>query len=625
MNNLKRVLSTVLAETMLAGMMVVGASAADFSDADKIEHTDAVNTLVALNVINGKDDGTYDPEGIVTRAEMAKLITVTLNGGKDPVLGTKVTPTYTDIKGHWAESYIEYCSSLGIIGGRGDGTFDPNGTVTGTEAAKMMLVAMGWDATIFNFIGADWAINVAVEANKAGLYEDLEGMNPSATISRDDAAQLVYNAIQAGTMSLSWHQDMTDGSISQSYSLTGDSLFETKFNGLVKYGYISGISYNEDKGEYTYSISNGSVFGYTGNDVVAADDLADDVVIAEDYSDLFGMKVKVLSKKNSSTVYGMYAKGAVVVEGTVGALTNPAATDTTIKVDGTKYTLDGTAASVIVYNYNDAAHNGSIDVNKDAAVAYEKFVGIDNDGNGKIDICVGYPVYVGEVTFSGKTTVTAAGKTFSLDEDTGLYTCSEAIGAIEAGSEISIPAVKKGDYISITLDTVTGKPYEATVLETLDGKVEAKRGTNEVKVNGDWYVETISEALTLGTEYTFQVVNGYLVAQEGITSTTTDLMAIAKLGTGTDINGATDAKVAFTDGSTATVKVKAANDTTVVKVGALYTYELEDGIYKVKTATTANTGYTYAVSGQTFDADTDRLSDSTDTTRIADDAVVFMM
>ena len=97
MNNLKRVLSMGLTGAMLAGMMVVGASAADFKDADEIEHTDAVNTLVALNVINGKDDGSYDPNGIVTRAEMAKLITVALNGGKDPVLGTKTTPTYTDI------------------------------------------------------------------------------------------------------------------------------------------------------------------------------------------------------------------------------------------------------------------------------------------------------------------------------------------------------------------------------------------------------------------------------------------------------------------------------------------------------------------------------------------------
>ena len=43
----------------------------------------------------------------------------------------------TDVKGHWAESYINYCYSLGIIAGRGNGKFDPAATVTGNEAAKM--------------------------------------------------------------------------------------------------------------------------------------------------------------------------------------------------------------------------------------------------------------------------------------------------------------------------------------------------------------------------------------------------------------------------------------------------------------------------------------------------------
>lgn len=75
MRNLKRVLSLALASVMLIGMMVVGASAAnydDFSDKDKIVNKEAVSTLVELGVIAGKDDGTYDPTGIVTRGEMAK-------------------------------------------------------------------------------------------------------------------------------------------------------------------------------------------------------------------------------------------------------------------------------------------------------------------------------------------------------------------------------------------------------------------------------------------------------------------------------------------------------------------------------------------------------------------------
>ena len=86
MRNLKRALSLALALVMVLSMMVVGASAVsadDFSDSADIVNKEAVTVLATLNVINGKDDGSYDPTGNVTRGEMAKMICVILNGGND--------------------------------------------------------------------------------------------------------------------------------------------------------------------------------------------------------------------------------------------------------------------------------------------------------------------------------------------------------------------------------------------------------------------------------------------------------------------------------------------------------------------------------------------------------------
>ena len=139
MRNLKRVLSLALALVMMLSLMIVSAGAAStydsFTDKDEIVNTEAVNTMVSLGVIDGKDDGSFDPTGIVTRAEMAKLIAVTMNGGTDPLLGSNTTATqFTDTKGHWAEAYIAWCVNLGVINGRGDGTFGPDETVTGTAA-----------------------------------------------------------------------------------------------------------------------------------------------------------------------------------------------------------------------------------------------------------------------------------------------------------------------------------------------------------------------------------------------------------------------------------------------------------------------------------------------------------
>ena len=190
MKTLNKTLSLVLVLVMVLGLFGV-ASATDFKDDAQIENQKAVQTAVALNIINGKDGNTFDPTGIVKRGEMCKMICVALNGGTEPTLGTLATPSFTDIAGHWAEKYVEYCYGLGIVAGNGDGTFAPDATVTGSQAAKMMLVAMNYKADVFGFTGPAWETRVNVEANKAGLYADLGGLNASEALSRDNAAQLI--------------------------------------------------------------------------------------------------------------------------------------------------------------------------------------------------------------------------------------------------------------------------------------------------------------------------------------------------------------------------------------------------------------------------------------------------
>lgn len=185
--------------------------AASFSDAGQIVHTDAVESMVELGIINGKEDGSYfDPGGDVTRAEMAKMICVALNGGTAPEYEASGY-SFSDTADSWAADYIEYCFSLGIISGRGDGTFDPDAPVTGTEAAKMLLVAMGYDAEIEGFTGPGWADAVTARAGEKNLFGGLESSDASAPFIRDDAAQLIYNAINAVTVSYESETVTVDG------------------------------------------------------------------------------------------------------------------------------------------------------------------------------------------------------------------------------------------------------------------------------------------------------------------------------------------------------------------------------------------------------------------------------
>ena len=198
MRNLKRALSLLLAAVMVIGMMVVGASAVsynDFPDRDEIVNKDAVSMLTTLGIIEGTDQGTYNPTGDVDRAQMAKMISVALTNNEDcDTLYQNVNSGLTDISANWARGYINYCYVRGIIAGRGDNTFDPSANVTGVEAAKMLLAALGYNAEIEGLVGPDWALNTAALAQQLGIFRNFT-KDVSEPLNRDDAALLIYNAL----------------------------------------------------------------------------------------------------------------------------------------------------------------------------------------------------------------------------------------------------------------------------------------------------------------------------------------------------------------------------------------------------------------------------------------------
>mgnify|MGYP005762705517 FL=1 len=205
----------LLAVLLLTGTLNLWASAA-FTDADQITETEAVNTLADLGVLDGKENGSFDPKGAVTRAEMCKIVCVLLNGGKMPRLEDPNRPmtnfSFSDISGHWARYLIEYCHSLEIVNGRADGTFDPDGTVTGREAAKMLLAMAGHESEAAGFTGADWAEAVDETAEALGLCEGQAEGFEDQPLDREHAALMVYHALELERVSY-WEQvELPDGS-----------------------------------------------------------------------------------------------------------------------------------------------------------------------------------------------------------------------------------------------------------------------------------------------------------------------------------------------------------------------------------------------------------------------------
>ena len=206
MQNLKKALSLLLTLTMLLGMFAfggpsAGALASDFTDAADIKYTAAVDVVSSLGAMIG-NEGKFEPNRAITRAELSVLLCRILNGGELPIISANAKADFTDMPSpdyDWAHPYVAYCTELGILAGDAGigGTFRPGDAVTMVEAAKAILVAIGYRAEVAGFIGENWVTNVAVAASACDprLFDGL--INPVLTdaLTRDAAAQMIFNAL----------------------------------------------------------------------------------------------------------------------------------------------------------------------------------------------------------------------------------------------------------------------------------------------------------------------------------------------------------------------------------------------------------------------------------------------
>ena len=178
-------LAFACAFTMFAG-------AASYSDKADIKATTAVDMLSSLGVIQGYEDGSFKPNTTVTRAQMAKMIFTIMNGGNDNANAYASLPTkFTDLPtAAWAQGYVRYLQNTGIIAGKSATKFAPNDTVTGLEAAKMVLVAAGYNAQKAGLTGAAWAQNTMKYGQLNNLFEDVD-TDLNAALPRQYAAQIL--------------------------------------------------------------------------------------------------------------------------------------------------------------------------------------------------------------------------------------------------------------------------------------------------------------------------------------------------------------------------------------------------------------------------------------------------
>ena len=618
--------------------MFAGAAFTDQADI-KVD-ADVVDTLVSLGIVEGFEDGSFQPNGTVTRAQMAKMIYVLRTGKSDASAYNDDKTSFTDIGSHWARGYIKYCQSLGIIAGKSNTIFAPNANVTAQEAAKMLLVTLGYNAEKAGLTGAGWAAKTNALADENGLLDDVNTSFTSAC-PRQYAAQLIYNAINAATVV--WRDDAYTN-----MALTGTDYLPTvgeKYMGLIRttvtvYGDKARNDSLKD-GELEVTLANrDDDAGAAGNKIIT--------YTVSDITSKIGQSVELLWKESKDTknnldkndkIYGMYnTRDTSVVEATVADIADDFNDANKVKIDGTKYEF---AANAKLYTNLDSgvtADKASVEalIKTAPGKTGDKIRVLLNDSN-KITA-----VYL---TTSDLHKVTAvSGKKVSI----------AGIGTVDTSENNSTvyDGVKKDDVVVVTKLYKSAVADATFVIEkavSVTGKLTGYTGTKSIKVDGTSYPQYAKAAFKtnltddskaslssddVDDEVTVYLVNGYARA---IQKNSDDMNQYAVV---TDVNdGKLDstfdeakAELLFADGSKKTVVLhkdsvlytnnRGHNDgaqlatgvaisnianpaTSALQVGELVKYaERSNGQYKIEEIASSASNYNATFTGNFYVKDT---------------------
>lgn len=169
-------------------------SGVPFTDIENCFAKDYIKTLADKKIINGYSDGTFRPNGNITRAEFAKMIQLLFEISSDS------KTYYADVSdGDWFKEYVDALSGAGIINGF-EGRFNPAENITRQDAAVIckrvsdyLKKPMGGEKTFADDSDiSDYAKeSVSLLGANGILQGDGSGFKPLLPITRAEAAALL--------------------------------------------------------------------------------------------------------------------------------------------------------------------------------------------------------------------------------------------------------------------------------------------------------------------------------------------------------------------------------------------------------------------------------------------------
>jgi len=161
----------------------------------------SIEKSVELGFVSGYEDGTFRPNGAITRGEFATMLARALKLGS---VDSKFSFTDQGQTPVWAQPFIQAIARAGFISGYEDGTFRSNHEITRSELVVIVVRAMGLEVNpkvTLAFDDADlvpvWAKPYVATAAEAGLIKgNGDGkVNPNASSTRAEAIILILGML----------------------------------------------------------------------------------------------------------------------------------------------------------------------------------------------------------------------------------------------------------------------------------------------------------------------------------------------------------------------------------------------------------------------------------------------
>ena len=171
----------------------------------------AVRRMMALEIMEGYEDGLFHPDDALTRAQMAKILCAILNvepsngawydafySDEQVELGEAEAPeeetgTFLDVPAdHWASGVIETICQHGIMIGVGSGNFEPDREMLYEEAVKTIIIVLGYRLPAQ--MEGGYPQGYIATARDLGLLRELSG-TAGKPITRLDLAHMLSAAL----------------------------------------------------------------------------------------------------------------------------------------------------------------------------------------------------------------------------------------------------------------------------------------------------------------------------------------------------------------------------------------------------------------------------------------------